>query len=122
MRYRIKEQIDGKCVPNFHFFVSDGSYAFVDSARDITSLPPGIYRADCRIPSHFLNEGAYFVGVALTTYFDGGSWKIEFFDKNALTFNVVDPMDERSHRYGYAGPIPGVVRPQLDWSVAKESS
>ena len=62
------------------------------------------------------------MGVALTTYFDGGSWKIEFFDKNALTFNVVDPMDERSHRYGYAGPIPGVVRPQLDWSVAKESS
>jgi len=121
MRYRIKKQIDGKCVPNFHFLVSDGSYAFADNAKDVASMPPGIYRADCRIPRRFLNEGAYFVGVALTTYFESGSFNIEFFDNNALTFNVVDPMDERSNRYGYAGPIPGVVRPQLDWSIAKES-
>ncbi len=121
MRYRLKRQINGKCVPNFHFLVSDGSYAFVDSARDITSMPPGIYCAECKIPRRLLNEGAYFVGVALTTYYESGPLKIEFFDRNALTFNVVDPMDERSDRYGYGGPIPGVVRPQLDWSVAKES-
>jgi lipopolysaccharide transport system ATP-binding protein len=121
MRYRITKQIDGKCVPNFHFFVSDGSYAFVDSAKDITSMPPGVYCADCKIPPDFLNEGAYFVGVALTTYFESGSWEIEFFDKNALTFNVIDPMDEHSNRYDYAGPIPGVVRPRLNWSVVKES-
>ena len=84
-------------------------------------MSPGIYCADCRIPHKFLNEGAYFVGVALTTFPENGSLKVEFFDKNALAFNVVDPMDERSNRYGYAGPIPGVVRPQLDWSIAKES-
>lgn len=121
MRYKLKRQIDGKCVPNFHFFTSDGSYAFVDSAGGLTSMSPGVYCADCRVPGQFLNEGAYFVGVALTTYPEGGSLRVEFFDKNALTFNVVDPMDERSNRYGYAGPIPGVVRPRLDWSVAKET-
>jgi len=121
MRYRIRKQIDGKCVPNFHFFTSDGSYAFVDSARGVTSNPPGVYCADCRIPPHFLNEGAYFVGVALTTFPEDGSLEVEFFDKNALAFNVVDPMDERSNRYGYAGPVPGVVRPQFDWSIVEES-
>jgi lipopolysaccharide transport system ATP-binding protein len=121
MRYSLKKQIDGKCVPNFHFFTSDGSYAFVDSARDVTSMSPGVYCAECRIPRRFLNEGAYFIGVALTTFPKSGSFKVEFFDKNALTFNVVDPMDERSNRYGYAGPIPGVVRPQFDWSIVEEA-
>lgn len=121
MRYSLKKQIDGACVPNFHFFTSDGSYAFVGSPKGVTSMPPGTYCAECRIPRQFLNEGAYSVGVALTTYPEIGSSRVEFFDKNALTFNVVDPMDERSNRYGYAGPIPGVVRPRLDWSVAKES-
>jgi lipopolysaccharide transport system ATP-binding protein len=94
----------------------------VDSARDLRSMPPGVYNAECRIPAYFLNEGAYDVGVALTSYFESGSFRVEFFDKTALTFNVVDPMDDRSNRYGYAGPIPGVVRPRFDWSVAKESS
>ncbi len=121
MRYRLRKQVDGKCVPNFHFFTSDGSYAFVDSAKDVTRMSPGIYCAECRIPRQFLNEGAYFVGVALTTYSESGSLKVEFFDKNALTFNVLDPMDERSNRYGYAGPVPGVVRPHFDWSIVEES-
>ena len=121
MRYSIRKSVDGRCVPNFHFFTADGSYAFVATAKDVSSMAPGIYCADCKIPPQFLNEGAYFVGVALTTYSEGGSLRVEFFDKNALTFNVVDPMDARSNRYGYGGPIPGVVRPQFEWSVGKES-
>lgn len=121
MKYRLVSPTRGRSVPNFHFFVADGRCAFVDSAQGIEpEVPPGVYRADCTIPRHFLNEGAYVVGMALTSFFNNGTFEIEFFDKTALTFNVVDPMDERSNRYGYGGPIPGVVRPRLKWSVAKE--
>ena len=120
MKYRIKRPIQGKCVPNFHFFSSDGNYVFVSGADGIQSMPPGDYSADCIIPGRLLNEGAYFVGVALTTYYDAGHFEVEYFDKNALTFNVIDPMDERSSRYGYAGPVPGVVRPSLNWKISKE--
>ncbi len=36
-----------------------------------------------------LNEGAYFIGIALTTYYDSGSFAVDFFDRNALTLNIM---------------------------------
>jgi lipopolysaccharide transport system ATP-binding protein len=119
MKYRIKQQVAGKCVPNFHFFTSDGHYAFISTPEGVTAMPPGEYYAECRIPNHILNEGAYFVGVALTTHYDTGGFKVEFFDRNALTFNVIDPMDEHSNRYGFGGPIPGAVRPRFAWKIRR---
>ncbi len=119
MKYRIKQTLNGKCVPNFHFFSPDGSVAFVSSAEGVSHMPAGDYFAECRIPGNLLNEGAYFVGLALTTYYDAGNLEVEFFDRSALTFNVIDPMDVRSNRYGYGGPIPGMLRPKLDWKIEK---
>jgi homopolymeric O-antigen transport system ATP-binding protein len=121
MKYRITAETDGRCVPNFHFFTSDGTCAFVAAPVDLNKQTAGTYNADCIVPGHFLNEGTYFVGVALTTHFDDRPYKIEFYDKNALTFNVIDPMDEGSDRYSYAGPMPGVVRPQLEWHIERDS-
>lgn len=122
MTYRIKKAISGKSVPNFHFFAPDGSVAFVSNAEDVINMPLGDYIAECAIPGGLLNEGAYFIGLALTTYYDAGNMQVEFFDRNALTFNVVDPMDSRSNRYGYGGPIPGLLRPKLDWTIKKVST
>lgn len=119
MSYRIKRAVDGLFVPNFHFYTADGTYAFVSGATGVAPAIPGEYTAECRIPGNMLNEGAYFVGVAITTYYNSGSFTVEFFDRNALTFNVIDPMDERSNRYGYAGAVPGVVRPQLNWTIRR---
>lgn len=119
MKYRIKRAFTGKCVPNFHFFAPDGSVAFVSSADDVEPLAPGDYVVECSIPGNLLNEGAYFVGIAITTFYDAGSYEVEFFDRNALTFNVIDPMDARSNRYGYGGAIPGMLRPKLDWKIEK---
>jgi lipopolysaccharide transport system ATP-binding protein len=118
MKYKIKKAIDARCVPNFHFFAPDGSYVFVSSADGISKSPPGIYQADCKVPGGLLNEGTYFVGVAITSYFDSGAFEVDFFERNALMFNVIDPMDERSNRYGYAGPVPGILRPKLDWHIS----
>ena len=120
MNYRIKRTVKGVCVPNFHFFSSDGTCAFISCADGVTEMPLGEYFAECKIPGNLLNEGAYFVGVALTTYHDAGSFVVEFFDRNALAFNVIDPMDEYSNRYGYGGPIPGLVSPKLAWEIYKD--
>lgn len=117
MNYKIKKQMPARCVPNFHFFSSDGSCVFVSAAQDVGAMKPGCFQADCVIPADLMNEGAYFVGVALTTHLDAGTYNVEFYNQNALTFNVVDPMEARSNRYSYSGPMPGVVRPKLAWAI-----
>jgi lipopolysaccharide transport system ATP-binding protein len=115
MRYRILSAANVRSVPNFHFFRADGSYAFVASMPGVEPAQPGEYVAKCKVPAHLLNDGGYFVGLALTSYSDSG-YAVNFYEQSALSFNVRDPMDDSSNRYGYGGTIPGVVRPRLAWS------
>jgi lipopolysaccharide transport system ATP-binding protein len=117
MAYSLKRKVEGKCVPNFHFFSADGTCAFVSMPEDVSNFDEGDYYADCKIPANFLNEGTYFVGVALTTYPGNGSYNIEFYDQSALNFNIIDPMDSSTRLYDYLGPIPGVIRPSLNWDL-----
>lgn len=116
MKYRISKFEDCACSPNFHFFTSDGSYAFVTSPKEMVQYSPGDYEAVCSIPGNLLNEGTYFVGLALSTY---PGTRICFFDQQALSFHVRDPIENVPTRGGtdYAGPIPGYVRPLLEWQI-----
>lgn len=121
MAYRLKQGLDRRSVPNFHVHTADGTCAFVTYPVDVKPMPPGDYSAECRIPGGLLNEGAYSVGIALTTYNDHGQFEVDFQERSIFTFNVIDPIDERSNRYGYAGPMPGVVRPSLSWTLRRET-
>ena len=103
--------------PNFHVYNSEGSCVFVTS--DV-SLDPraemksraGAYRARCHIPANYLNNGSFYIGFALTTMKDV---KIHFFEKDLLLLTVIDPVEGTATRGGYRGPVPGVVRPLLEW-------
>ena len=115
MRYRIVSHSHYVFQPNFHFFSSDGTYAFVSSPQRVDNLEPGDYEARCDVPGNFLNEGTYFVGLALTSLESGV--RIHFYEQNALSFNVKDPLENVPTRNGYYGPIPGIVRPSLVWQI-----
>jgi len=117
MRYRLLDDVPGRPVPNFHLLTAEGIYVLVTAPDRIDSIRGGEYRAECRIPAEFLNEGAYSVSVALTSYFDSAPIRSNFYERNALSFNIRDPIDGTRARYGWSGPIPGVIRPKLDWSV-----
>ncbi len=116
IRYRVLRKSLAKLVPNFHFLTVGGYYAFASNAPGVDIMEPGDYTATCEIPSDLLNEGTYFVGVAVTAYFEN-SISICFYEKDALSFHVKDPLDERSNRYGLVSEIPGVVRPILNWKI-----
>jgi lipopolysaccharide transport system ATP-binding protein len=116
MGFRVVKQSPVRYIPNFHFVVPGGIYAFVSSPELNQELPPGDYEATCELPGDFLNEGTYFVGLAISSYEPGLT--IHYFEPSALTFNVRDSMDGSVGRQGgYANVMPGIVRPRLPWSV-----
>jgi len=120
MEYEVNQKTPGSPLPNFHFYDSKDNCAFITSPRVDTTAPsePGVYRAVCHVPANFLNDGIYSVGLALTFMHSGVH--VSFYDQSALIFNVTDPIEGVITREaGYVGPVPGILRPLLDWDMEK---
>lgn len=109
-------------VPNIHFYNEQGQCIFVshdweggwrDKPREA-----GTYTSTVWVPGNFLAEGVVFVTVALSTY---KPFEVHFVERDAVTFNVIDSLDGNSARGDYAGVLPGVVRPMLDWETRSDS-
>ncbi len=106
-----------KVSPNFHFFTSDGNYAFI--ATDTTIDPEaqlkikkGRYRSRCIIHGNFFNDGTYYIGIALTSM---STSRVHFFEPNYLQLTVIDPIIGTVTRGNYVGKMPGIIRPSLKW-------
>jgi lipopolysaccharide transport system ATP-binding protein len=117
MRFEVLKDDNTGYTPNFHFYTVDGVCAFVAVNDAELARGKGVYAAACDVPANFLNEGSYFVGLALTSFDTGVT--THFFERNALLFNVHDPIEGVRTRGGWAGPMPGIVRPALPWKVTR---
>lgn len=105
--------------PNFHIYNSQGQCVFV-TGHPSSQAKRGRYLAQCIIPGNLLNNDTYFIGLALT-FMDAGV-RVSFFEQNALSVHIIDPIEETLElRSGYSGPIPGVVRPALEWEIQQIS-
>ena len=118
MRYRLLRELGVPAVPNFHFFRPDGVCAFNAQAPGVQAVSAGDYLAEVTIPGHLLNEGAYAIGFALTSYHKSHH-TVHFFERNAVIVNVRDARDDQSLRYGYTGEFLGVIRPRFPWKISK---
>ncbi len=105
-------------IPNFHFHNEQGTCIFIshDWSDEWRKTPRtrGEYTSVCRIPPNFLAEGTVFVKVAVTTY---EPLQVHFVESDAVSFNVIDSLEGDSARGDYAGQLPGIVRPILDWET-----
>ncbi len=105
---------------NFHIYDSYGQIVFVtsDSKLDYRSefkRKAGIYVSRCKISGNTLNSNTYYVAFALTTIYP---FHVHFFEKDLLFITVNDPIERiLSRPEGYSGPIPGSVRPLLEWEL-----
>jgi lipopolysaccharide transport system ATP-binding protein len=115
MGFRVLSQLSTPVIPNFHFFLPGGICAFVSSPDSVAVLNVGDYEASCQIPGGLLNEGTYFVGLALSSF--NLSAVVHFFESSALRFNVRELIELSVNRHGYGNVVPGVVRPRLPWSI-----
>jgi lipopolysaccharide transport system ATP-binding protein len=117
MIYEVSEA--GKTlIPNFHFYNEQGICVFISHDWSehwrYRPRPCGTYTSTVWIPGNFLAEGHIFVTVAVTTY---EPINVHFVERDAVTFSVVDSLDGDSARGDYAGLLPGVVRPILEWET-----
>jgi lipopolysaccharide transport system ATP-binding protein len=108
--------------PNFHIFNSEGVCVFITSDSKLDSKlmlkkEKGQYVSTCIIPANYFNDGTYFIGLALTS--TKPTTHVHFYEKDALQLLVSDKIEGTITRNGYAGPIPGVIRPSLDWRCEK---
>ena len=76
--------------------------------------PKGHYISKCKIPSNFLNEGSFVIGVNASAY----RIKRFFQDERALRFTV-DAAGAPGMQW--LEPRLGPVRPKLDWSISKKT-
>ena len=104
--------------PNYHFYNEEGVYSFVARETDPRwagrARPAGRYVSTAWIPGNLLSEGTLFVGAAISTM---DPVVVHFYERDAVAFQIIDSMDGDSARGDFAGPMPGVVRPLLEWST-----
>lgn len=120
LRYTITKDLQEAVIPFFHVLDEQGKHVFLTFPHNWSGnagRKKGRYEAVCRIPSHFLNDGAYSVTVQVNTVANGH--KLEIFEHHAFRFVVLDNIHANPHRAHtkYSYQLPGAVRPLLDWRL-----
>ena len=80
----------------------------------------GRYTSAVRVPGNLLAEGSLIAHVSIMSHFP--STILHARAKNAVAFQMVDELGEGSARGDYLGPMPGVVRPLLEWTTRANST
>lgn len=103
----------------FDFYNEKGIHMFscvdLDPAWRKRTRPTGIYTSTVFIPGNFLSEGTVFVHSGLYTlqpYFTK-----QFFERDVVSFQVIDSLEGDSARGDWIDPWGGVVRPLLQWDT-----
>jgi lipopolysaccharide transport system ATP-binding protein len=107
-----------KLMPNFQFYNEAGVHAFsahdLDPAWRSRRRPAGRYVSSVTIPGNFLSEGTLFIGAGMQTV---DPVIFQFWQADAVAFQVIDTIDGDTARGDFAGTVGGVVRPLLDWKT-----
>ena len=114
MRYRLTRDLAYPVVPNFHLYDEFGGRLFVTMPETLPPATAGEHRAVCILPPYLLNAGRFTVMVALSSFTQQPP--VHFAGIEALRFEVSEVGVTDPRRHGLQQPLPGFIRPRLDWS------
>jgi lipopolysaccharide transport system ATP-binding protein len=106
-------------VPKVELFNEEGVQLF--STHDVgtrwrnRARPAGRYISTAWIPGNLLSEGNMVAHASLVSHTPSNI--VHAYVPRAVAFQVVDNQSKDSARGDYVGPIPGVMRPLLDWTT-----
>lgn len=105
-------------VPQFSLHNEEGLclFASVDGDPKTRSQPRPVGRCVCQatIPANLLNEGRYSVNVELRT---SEPPRLHARERDVVVFQVMDSLTGDDARSDFAGQVPGVIRPRLEWTT-----
>jgi lipopolysaccharide transport system ATP-binding protein len=79
---------------------------------------PGVYRTDCVIPEHFLNEGIYYLSLRAGIPF----LKLCMDTDEVLRFDVAAPTSDKSSIMRMGARRFGIVAPEFEWHIQYEGA
>ncbi len=104
--------------PSAGVILSTANFPSATLGRDVWAgrlWHQGTFVSRCTLPANFLNEGTYFINVAIML----SARETEVFVGEALQFST---QDTGGMRREYTGHWIGVVRPKFDWETEKIAS
>ena len=111
--------VDGAdLVGAFSFFDEQGSLLFASAdwhepKWGSKQRPAGLYKASCTVPGNFFAEGQIRICTEVSTRHP--AYEVHVLEHDAVAFLVVDKREPGSVAAGWSRPIPGLVRPLLNW-------
>ena len=105
-------------LPYYDFFNEEGVQVFTavdqDPAWRKRPRPTGRYVSKAWIPGNLLSEGMLIANAVVITLNPN---TLQFYEHDAVAFQVIDSLDGDSARGDWAGKMVGAVRPLLKWST-----
>lgn len=106
-----------RLMPNFQLYNEEGVHVLWthdSSPAWRRPYPRGYYVSTVWIPGNLLAEGMMFVGAGCETV---NPTIFQFWEAEAVAFQVIDSLDGDSARGDYGGHMEGAVRPLLKWET-----
>jgi lipopolysaccharide transport system ATP-binding protein len=112
-------EADQVLTPKVDILNEEGIFLF--TSHDVNSdwrrrpRPRGLYVSTIWFPGNFFSEGNLLVNVGIASHTP--ATRLHAQQERAVTFQIVDRQEPDSARGDYVGPMPGLMRPLLDWET-----